>query len=68
MDFMKQSHALAELPKRRFTFGAASYLNGTESWANSPRKVEQTVPWFTVPRDSRHSWKYRTCKVVIGTP
>jgi len=44
MDFMKQSHALAELPKRRFTFGAASYLNGIESWANSPRKVEQTVP------------------------
>jgi hypothetical protein len=38
---MKQSHALAELPKRRFIFGAASYLNGIESWANSPRKVEQ---------------------------
>jgi hypothetical protein len=41
---MKQSHALVELPKRRFIFGAASYLNGIESWANSPRKVKQTIP------------------------
>jgi len=41
---MKQSHGLAELPERRFIFGAASHLSGIESWANSPRKISNKVP------------------------
>jgi hypothetical protein len=37
-NFMKQSHGLPELPKRRFTLCDASHLSGVESWADSPRK------------------------------